>query len=190
MAFKSRSFGREIALQVLYQIEHGRTEIAVAMGSYRPADLIGEAEPWPIGKTSQTAEDTQEGLAFARSLVEGVSQHQEEIDRYLARAAKNWRIERMSAVDRMILRIGAFELLYQPDRPRAVVIDEAVELAKRYGAEQSASFVNGVLDGLPKNQDPATADRTLEFVSADGTSMSAPANRVLEDPTDELETNE
>lgn len=158
MGFKSRSFGREIALQLLYQIEHGEVPSAVAMGSYKAADLIGEADPWPVGKKSHSAEDTSEGLVFARGLVEGVEEHQAEIDRHLTQAARNWRIERMSAVDRVILRVGAFELLFHPERPRAVVIDEAVELAKRYGGEQSPSFVNGVLDGLPKTVGGTTVE--------------------------------
>jgi N utilization substance protein B len=69
-----------------------------------------------------------------------------DLDAQLSRASKNWRLERMTRVDRNVLRLGAWELAHQPDVPRAVVLDEAVELAKRFGSEDSGPFVNGVLD--------------------------------------------
>lgn len=87
-----------------------------------------------------------ESRAYAESLVRGVRGRIEELDALIKTASRNWRIERMTRVDRNVMRLAAFELLQ--DVPAAVVLDEAVELAKRYGTEDSSSFVNGVLDRL------------------------------------------
>jgi N utilization substance protein B len=83
---------------------------------------------------------------YGLELVDGVAAHQADIDARLTEAAENWRLARMAAVDRNVLRLGAFELLQRPETPPAVVINEAVELARRYGAKDSPAFVNGVLD--------------------------------------------
>ena len=83
---------------------------------------------------------------FAKDLVLGVWRNKEDLDKLIGRASKNWRIERMSRVDRNILRIAVFEVLYMGDIPPKVSIDEAVELGKRFGTEDSGAFVNGVLD--------------------------------------------
>jgi N utilization substance protein B len=84
--------------------------------------------------------------AFALELVTGVCAHRVEIDRMLEEAADNWRVGRMAAVDRNLLRLAVFELKFQPDTPPKVVINEALELGKRYGGPESAAFVNGLLD--------------------------------------------
>ena len=88
---------------------------------------------------------------FARSLVVGVRHHREELDRLIEQAAENWSLSRMAATDRNVLRLGAYELLHTstPDR---VAIDEAVELAKRFGTAQSGPFVNGILDRLMRSK--------------------------------------
>jgi N utilization substance protein B len=86
--------------------------------------------------------------AFCLGLYDGVVAHQAEIDQRLAATAENWRLPRMAAVDRNVLRLGAYEILYVPDTPPNVVLDEAIELARRYGAADSSAFVNGVLDKL------------------------------------------
>ncbi|MBI2373259.1 MAG: transcription antitermination factor NusB [Deltaproteobacteria bacterium] len=86
--------------------------------------------------------------AYAAELVHGVTANQEELDRAISAISKNWRLERMARVDRMALRIGAFELLKCPDVPRKVAIDEAIELAKTFGTRESGAFVNGILDRL------------------------------------------
>jgi len=85
--------------------------------------------------------------AFAKELVHGISEHRAELDALLAANATNWRISRMAAVDRNILRIGAYELT-RTDTPARVVLDEAIELARRFGDDPSPSFVNGVLDAI------------------------------------------
>jgi N utilization substance protein B len=85
--------------------------------------------------------------AFAKELVTGVAARGPALDAEIARHAQRWRISRMAAVDRNILRLGAFELLHS-DAPAAVVIDEAVELARRFGGDRSPGFVNGILDAI------------------------------------------
>lgn len=89
-----------------------------------------------------------QGFEHAKELVEGTVEHLEQIDALIRERADNWRLERMPAVDRNILRLAIFELLYEEDVPKLVVVDEAIELAKQFGSEQSSRFVNGLLDGL------------------------------------------
>lgn len=88
-------------------------------------------------------------VAFARSLIDGVRIHRDSLDQALGRTAMNWRLSRMAATDRNVLRLGAYELIHT-DTPGRVVINEAIDLARRYGSDNSASFVNGVLDKLMK----------------------------------------
>jgi len=95
-----------------------------------------------------------DGRAYADMIVRGVSEARVDIDRQLDSASRNWRVERMSTVDRNVLRIGAWELSHG-EAPPAVVLDEAVELAKRFGSSESASFVNGVLDRVAKDSQSA-----------------------------------
>ena len=106
------------------------------------------------------SDETLQG--FARLIVAGVREHQARIDELISEAAENWRIDRMAAIDRNILRLGAFEMLFDPDVPVKVAINEALELAKRYSTAQSSRFVNGILDRL-QNADPnAPASRRAE----------------------------
>ncbi|NWF99924.1 MAG: transcription antitermination factor NusB [Thermoanaerobaculaceae bacterium] len=126
----TRRRGRELALQMLYQYELAGT---------------------PPEEISTSLEELQQAPAaaqeFALELVRGVVANLEAIDARIAAQADNWRLDRMAAVDRNVLRLALFELLFQRDTPPAVVIDEAVEIAKRFGSEKSGQFVNGVLDG-------------------------------------------
>jgi transcription antitermination protein NusB len=126
-----RRRGRELALQILYQ-----------------HDLAGTAvdEIFPAFEELQQA--PEQAREFAVLLVRGVMTRRGEIDDFLGGQANHWRLERMAAVDRNILRLALFELLFDKDTPPAVVIDEAVEIAKRFGSERSSQFVNGVLDGF------------------------------------------
>lgn len=128
MAHRSRA--REVVFQILFQDDLNA-----------PADpAVGEAL---IGRRLRT----ENLMEFARQLLAGVGRHRQQIDAEVQRAAANWSLKRMAATDRNLLRLGAFEILYT-DTPPRVVINEAVELAKRYGSAQSASFVNGILDRL------------------------------------------
>ncbi len=91
---------------------------------------------------------TPELRAFAERLVEGVRTERELLDRLIAEASEHWRVERMAVVDRNVLRIAVYELLFDRDTPAAVVLDEAIEVARKYGSEESAAFINGVLDAV------------------------------------------
>ncbi|RIK72818.1 MAG: transcription antitermination factor NusB [Planctomycetota bacterium] len=125
-----RSRAREVALQVLYQ-----------------DDLNPVAKPDPAGEFLARRLRSGELIEFGRALVAGVRLHRNELDALLEATAENWSLSRMAATDRNVLRLGAFEILHY-DTPDRVAINEAVELAKRYGSRQSAQFVNGILDRL------------------------------------------
>ena len=88
---------------------------------------------------------------FAEELVAGVTRERDRLDAIIAGAAANWRVERMAVVDRNILRMAAFELAHQLDTPAAVILDEAIEVGKRFGTEQSGAFINGVLDAVRRD---------------------------------------
>jgi N utilization substance protein B len=140
-----RSRAREVALQVLYQDDlnprhHPEESEAFIDARLRDDDL----------------------RAFTRSLVSGVRRNRPELDEMLDRTAANWRLARMAATDRNVLRLGAFELLYT-ETPAPVAIDEALELAKRFGSAQSSQFVNGILDKLLQlKTSPPDANRPAE----------------------------
>src|SRR5689334_3220327 len=125
-----RSRAREVALQVLYQ-----------------DDLNPGASPAAADDCLAARLEAGELIEFARSLVACVRRNRSELDGLLTKTADHWTLERMAATDRNVLRLGAYEILYA-DTPGRVAINEAVELAKRFGTKQSAQFVNGILDRL------------------------------------------
>jgi len=129
----ARHSGREAALQMLFQIElsGASADDAIAL-FWRSFDV--EADP--------------EGRPYADEAVRGVAAAADELDREIAKASAHWRLERMARVDRNVLRLGAWELLHRRDVPRAVILDEAVELAKSFGSDDSSAFVNGVLNRI------------------------------------------
>ena len=129
-----RRTGRAYALQLLYA-KDGDVE----------TDLAGAAVNWASDFELEIDPAAQ---AFAKDLVAAAAERGKQIDDLIASASKNWRIDRMSRVDRNILRLGACELVAFPDVPVKVVINEAVELAKRFGTAESSAFVNGVLDRI------------------------------------------
>ncbi len=143
-----RHRAREMALQMLYQGDLGGTGPEEVFEGFRPNehDREGTASRVEISREAEEAEI----FAHARVLVDGAIEHLEEVDGMISSQAENWRLERMPGVDRNILRLAVYEFLYQIDVPKLVVIDEAIELAKRFGSENSSSFVNGLLDGLLK----------------------------------------
>ncbi len=124
----ARSRAREVAFQVLYQ-----------------DDLNPDGNPAVGDRLIEERLGRGDLAEFARRLVAGVRGRRGEVDAVLRRAAANWSLERMAATDRNVLRLGAYELLHG-DAPPRVAVDEAVELAKRFGAAQSSQFVNGILD--------------------------------------------
>jgi N utilization substance protein B len=100
-----------------------------------------------------------EGRAYADVCVQGIATQLEKVDARIAGASAHWRLERMARVDRNVLRLGTWELEHRADIPRAVILDEAVELAKAYGTEESSAFVNGVLDKIAESLGRVDADR-------------------------------
>jgi N utilization substance protein B len=132
-----RHRSREAALQALYAADV-RGEID---GARAEQSLLALGEHFELPAGART---------FAKELVLGVAGRRAEIDRRIGEAARNWRLARMAAVDRNVLRIGAFEILFM-GLAREVAIDEAVELARRFGDDASPRFVNGVLDALARS---------------------------------------
>lgn len=127
-----RRKARETALQALYKID-------ISEGSAAEEGL--ELEELAPGTESRR---------YCETLVHGVSAHLEEIDSIIEKHSENWTVSRMSVVDRNILRIATYELLYGRDVPYKVVIDEAVELAKKFGTDESGPFINGIIDRVRK----------------------------------------
>ena len=134
MSSGTRRSGRAYALQLLY-----------ARDNDAAADLAGPAQTWADDLELDVDADAQ---AFARELVAAASERAAKVDEVITASSRNWRIDRMSRVDRNILRLGACELIAFPNVPVKVVINEAVELAKRFGTAESSAFVNGVLDRI------------------------------------------
>lgn len=128
----SRSRARERALQALYQIDLAAAE---------PMDALSNAF-----KSEEEPSAEAEALGFAEDLVRGVVERRAALDQVIERYSHHWRVERMARVDRNILRLAVYELLHHADVPRKVVINEAIELAKRFGTEESGAFINGILD--------------------------------------------
>jgi N utilization substance protein B len=131
-----RSRGREVALQVLYQVEQNP---GVPLGEVRlfiQRRLLGDRKL----------------CEFTEGLIAGVKEHQVRIDALISEAAENWRLDRMAAIDRNILRLGAYEMMFCREIPARVAINEALELAKRYSTAQSSRFVNGILDRVLQSQ--------------------------------------
>lgn len=117
-------------------------------GRERALGLLYEAETKSLSPTEVLAALPSPPEPYAEQLFLGVGRRAGEIDALLSGQAARWRLERMPAIDRQVLRVAVFELLERPDVPLAVVIDEAVELAKAYSTEESGRFVNGVLGAL------------------------------------------
>jgi N utilization substance protein B len=131
-----RRRAREGALQILYQCEVGRLGVAQA-ATLRT--LVGAPDGFDLDEESE---------AYAGILARGVLDQQETLDARIADVARNWRVERMAVIDRLVLRLALHELIAHPETPPRVVIDEAIELARLYSGDEAARFVNGVLDAL------------------------------------------
>jgi len=131
----TRRRARELALQLLYQYE---------LTDASPEAMQAGFEEW------RNASD--EVREFADVLLRGTLERLEAIDGELGRQTTHWRLERLAAVDRNILRLAMYELMNETETPHAVIIDEAIEIAKKFGAKDSGRFVNGVLDGFVKRK--------------------------------------
>ena len=135
---------------MLYQRELGAASNDDVIRFFPPRREQGSAEEAPAPDSAGRRHEA--AFAYARTLFEGVIEHRDEIDRLIGQQAENWRLERMPAVDRNLLRLAVYEMVWQPDVPKLVVLDEAIELAKTFGSENSSRFVNGLLDGLLRTQ--------------------------------------
>ena len=130
----SRHAARERALQTLFQLDVNRVDEDEAAG--HTLDIVGRG--------------AHDGLYF-RSLLRGILEKRKNVDGVIEEYSEGWKVDRMPGVDRNILRIGVYELLYEDDLPAPVILNEAVELGKIYGTERSAKFINGVLAGVLRN---------------------------------------
>jgi len=137
----SRHQSRERALQILFQY-----------------DIHGKPGLW-LDEFWKPLKDNEESRAFAEQLVAGVLGQKKELDALIARYATNWKISRMQIVDRNILRLGAYELLWLDDVPARVTMNEAIELAKDFGDDEAAKFVNGILDKILASEAKLEAKR-------------------------------
>jgi N utilization substance protein B len=131
-----RRRAREFALQMLFQLDFANEEPSRAFFS----------------RFWQVLDEPEDLKQFAEQIVTGTRQNLKEIDSVLAESAEHWVLDRMAVVDRNILRAAVFELLYRTDIPPAVVINEALEIAKKFSMKESASFINGILDKVARQK--------------------------------------
>lgn len=140
MSSASRRQARVIALQALYEADttdHTADEVLIRLANEPMSENTNAVEP--LG---------EEPRSFARALVEGVLQHRAELDETIARSAPSWPMDQMSRIDKNILRLAIFEILFDNRVPLKAAINEAVELGKRFGSESSSRFINGVLGSV------------------------------------------
>jgi N utilization substance protein B len=139
-----RREARELALQMMYALDTLKGDLRETLRGFREG--------------VETGERTRE---FAEALVQGVQEHREAIDQAIVARSKNWSLTRMPRVDVNIMRLAAYELMFRRDIPKKVSINEAIEIAKKYGDKESPAFVNGILDELevcPKDEERSDAE--------------------------------
>ena len=129
-----RRKAREETLRILYRLEFDNRPLEETLNQY-----------WENKKTNQATRE------YSNWLVNGIISHHKKIDTIIQNASEHWRLSRMALIDRNILRMAVFELLYEENIEPAVVINEAIEIAKVYSSDEAATFVNGVLDAIRKN---------------------------------------
>lgn len=140
-----RRRAREVSLQLLFEIDLGQKSVDEI--------LSAERLPWQRSLSAEMEPEEDPSLIedFVRQIVDGVGRNFREIDRLIESHSTHWKISRMAIVDRNILRMAVFEILYCKDIPPSVSINEAIEIGKRYGTEESGAFINGVLDHIAKD---------------------------------------
>ena len=141
----TRREARELALRMLFELDLGKQPVAEVIAA---------------GLAQSHLDDKNQALT--EELVRGTLEHQEQIDARVAALATDWALDRQAAVDRNILRLSSYELLYRPDSPVAAVVNEAVELAKKYSTAESGRFVNGVLGALARHPRGEESEATSE----------------------------
>ena len=163
MTAGKRRTAREMAVQMLYQSDLGGSPLPNIFNTFDLAEYLAREAPaekrrgQPSAASDEESDEhdkrrqrVEEAFEYAQELVRGTIDNQQRIDDLIRSQADNWRLERMPAVDRNILRLAVYEMLHERETPKLVVLDEAIELAKKFGSEQSGRFVNGLLDGLLK----------------------------------------
>jgi len=146
----ARHRAREAALQMLYQWEVGHVSAHEAVRTYWPGR---DAPPSPEDEHADAVPDvvvSDTDRTWANALVAGTIQRVTEIDELIAKHLKNWRIERVAVIDRLVMRLAIFEMLTEADTPAKVVINEALELARTFSGEEPVPLINGVLDAVRK----------------------------------------
>ncbi|MEO8785348.1 MAG: transcription antitermination factor NusB [Candidatus Saccharimonadales bacterium] len=146
----NRHLGRIVALQTLYE-----QEFRLSCG-----DKLFDLDQ-VLDRNISRYRDTIDDRSFIVKLVKGVTKEQDELDAVLQPIAPEWPIDQIARMDRLVLRIGLYELLHEPAVPPKVVINEAVELSKAFGGDNSSKFINGVLGTVLRNQQPEVADKPL-----------------------------
>lgn len=170
----NRHLGRIIALQTLYEQDF-RSE------SNDPSFDLGLVLKRNVGRYESTVDD----VFFVEQLVRGVSQHQTELDEMLRPLAPEWPLEQIARMDRVVLRMGMYELLHAKDVPPKVVINEAVELAKAFGGDNSSKFINGVLGTALKNITGENANEPSDAAKVSGEdAKAAEASPEVQPPTE------
>jgi N utilization substance protein B len=137
----ARRKARELALQMLFQ-----------------HDLAGNTPETIIATFEELQKSKPNTREFATKIFRGTVEHIGSIDEMIQNQAENWRLSRMAAVDRNIIRMSIYEFLHENDTPKLVIIDEAIEIAKKYGTQKSSQFINGILDGILKRYNLAGAE--------------------------------
>lgn len=137
---RRRSKARECALQILYEVEISRKDLNDCVENYWEDATLDDVP----------ADDRADVRKFATELVRGVLGHMEKIDAEIEKYAEHWKMSRMAVVDRNILRLGTCEILFVDEVPSKVAINEAVDIAKKFGDAESSKFVNGILDKIAK----------------------------------------
>ena len=149
----ARHRAREAALQMLYQWEVGRVSAHEAVRTYWPGR---DAPPSEDDEHADAVPDVvvdEIGRTFANALVSGTIARVAESDQLIATHLKNWRLERVAVIDRLVMRMAIYELLTEPDTPAKVIINEALELARTFSGEEPVPLINGVLDAVRKTLD-------------------------------------
>jgi N utilization substance protein B len=168
-----RREGREAAIQFLFQLDFNQDDAAFPDANFWKL-RNGTEDPDELNPIPARSPIAPKARAFAESLVHGVCAHRAEIDEMITRFAKNYQLSRLAAVDRNILRLAVYEFLHNAEVPPVVAINEAIELAKQFGSEDSGRFVNGLLDRI-RAEVPRPARKASPSVPA---SSDAPAGIV------------
>ncbi|MCI4444636.1 MAG: transcription antitermination factor NusB [Candidatus Aminicenantes bacterium] len=137
-----RRKARECALQILFQLEFGSESLEEVLRDF-----------WQHQKVASEVKD------YGEYLVRGINQHKQEIDDIIQQASKNWRLERMAVVDRNVLRIAVYEMMIEKNLASPIIINEAIEIARKFSGQEAAIFINGLLDSINRRLRPEAQKR-------------------------------